>query len=130
MHYKLTLGVDFALKVSIYFTSAPPFLSLSFHFPRVCVCETHTHTLSFCLRTKLMNSHQRACTCMRAYVGRDGERERKAYTKRPFICVCVCVRVCVCVVCVCVQQVLHRPNCVVRLQLRDIAGQVLTKPLY
>jgi len=70
MHYKLTLGVDFALKVSIYLT------------------------LIFCFRTKLMSSHQRACTCMRAYVGRDGERERKAYTKRPFICVCVCVRVC------------------------------------
>ncbi len=71
MHYKLTLGVDFALKVSIYLT------------------------LIFCFRTKLMSSHQRACTCMRAYVGRDGERERKAYTKRPFIwCACVCNRCC------------------------------------
>ncbi len=105
MHYKLTLGVDFALKVSIYLTSAPPFLSLCFHFPRVClrhVCvRAHKHAHPQFLLAHTTHELTPACMYMHARVGeedvgRDGEREEKAYTKRPFICVCVCV-VCVCV---------------------------------
>ena len=105
MHYKLTLGVDFALKVSVYLTSAPAFLSLCFHFPCVCVCA-HTHTHPQCLLAHTTHELTPACMYMKArveeeYVGKDGEKREKP-TQSVRLFVCVCARMCACVWCVCV----------------------------